>query len=146
VGGLARRARDITRGVAVQNNVHVELVMEPDLPRIMINQTEIEQVFVNLITNAIEASDYGQTIWVRLTRDGDAVASRFVDEGQGMPGEEVDRIFDPFYTTRQDEGGTGLGLSLTHSIVRQHGGTIEVDSRPGKGTTITVSLPVAAGG
>ncbi len=143
VGDVARRARDITRGVAVQNNVHVELVMEPNLPRIMINPTEIEQVFINLITNAIEASDYGQTIWVRLTRDGDAVASRFVDEGRGMPGEEVDRIFDPFYTTRQDEGGTGLGLSLTHSIVRQHGGTIEVDSRPGKGTTITVFLPVA---
>ncbi len=142
-GDVARRARDITRGVAVQNNVHVELVMEPALPRIMINSTEMEQVFVNLITNAIEASDYGQTIWVRLTRDGDAVASRFVDEGRGMPGEEVDRIFDPFYTTRQDEGGTGLGLSLTHAIVRQHGGTIEVDSRPGKGTTITVSLPVA---
>jgi PAS domain S-box-containing protein len=141
---VAQRARDITRRAAIQNNVHVVLEIESDLPNVVINPTEIEQVFVNVIQNAIEASSPGQTVSVRLVEDGGNVVAYIADKGAGMTQEEVDRIFDPFYTKRQREGGTGLGMSLSYSIVRQHGGKIEVESRPGKGTTVAISLPTEA--
>jgi two-component system NtrC family sensor kinase len=144
LGDIARRARDITRSVAIQNNVHVELDISPELPAVMINPTEIEQVYVNVIQNAIEASRPGQTVSVGMARDGDKVVVNVVDKGRGMTQEEVDRVFDPFFTTRQNEGGTGLGLSLSYSIVHQHNGKIEVTSRPGKGTRIEISLPTGA--
>jgi PAS domain S-box-containing protein len=141
---VARRVRDITRRIAIQNEVHVELETAKGLPNVIINPTEFEQVLVNVTNNAIESSRSGQTVFIRLKKDGDNVVAQIVDNGRGMTREETGRIFDPFYTTRQAEGGTGLGLSLTYSIVRQHNGTIDVDSEPGKGTCVSVRLPVAA--
>jgi PAS domain S-box-containing protein len=141
LGDIARRARDLTRGYAEANEVAVELTIASDLPKVVINPTEIEQVLVNIINNAIEASDPGQSITLRITADDSDVRAVLEDQGRGIKPEEIDRVFDPFYTTRHDIGGTGLGLSLTHSIVDQHGGSIDVDSVPGVGTRITVSLP-----
>jgi PAS domain S-box-containing protein len=143
-GDIVRRARDITRRLAVQNNVHVELDIESGLPQVVVNPTEIEQVFVNVVSNAIEASRSDQSVSIRLKKDGHDVAAFVTDRGCGMTREEMSRIFDPFYTTRQSEGGTGLGLSLTYSILRQHNGTIDVESQPGEGTRIAINLPVGA--
>ncbi len=141
LGDIARRARDLTRGYAETNEVAVELTIASELPKVVINPTEIEQVLVNIINNAIEASDPGQTITLRITADDSNVRAVLEDRGRGIKPEEIDRVFDPFYTTRHNIGGTGLGLSLTHSIVHQHGGSIDVDSVPGEGTRVTVSLP-----
>jgi PAS domain S-box-containing protein len=140
---VARRARDLTRRMATQKEVDLQLEIEDELPNVYINPTEIEQVFINVINNAVESSQKGQTVWVRSKRDVDGVLVEVEDNGRGMTREETGRIFDPFYTTRQTEGGTGLGLSITYSIVRQHNGTIDVDSQPGKGTIVSVRLPVA---
>lgn len=145
LGDVARRARDLTRRAAHQNAIHVDLEIDPHLQQTTANPTEIEQVLVNVIQNAIEASRPGQTVSIVLEQEGDSVLVQVTDRGRGMTGEVVDRIFDPFYTTRQAEGGTGLGLSLTYSIVRQHNGSIEVDSQPGKGSRVSIRLPVATG-
>jgi PAS domain S-box-containing protein len=141
LGDVARRARDMTRSYAESRGVTVELTIAPNLPQVVINPTEIEQVFINIINNAIESSEGGQTISVRIAADGSDVCTVIDDHGRGMTSEEVARIFDPFYTTRQSDGGTGLGLSLSHSIIRQHGGSIDIDSRPGEGTRIFIHLP-----
>jgi PAS domain S-box-containing protein len=142
LGDLARKARDITRRKATAGKVTVQLEIEDDLPQATVNPTEIEQVFVNIASNAIEASQPGQTVTVRLARDGDRLRALFEDQGRGMKQDESSRVFDPFYTTRQSEGGTGLGLSLTHSILHGHGGAIDIDTQPGEGTRVTVTIPI----
>lgn len=106
----------------------------------LIDPEKIQQVFLNLCLNAIEATEEGGALHVSATesRNG-AVCVSFSDTGKGMSQEEVARAFDPFYTAK--DGGTGLGLSVARQIVAQHGGSIEVESTPGKGTTMRVYLP-----
>jgi len=142
LGEMAHKARDLTRRAADTNEVEVQVEIAPALPMAIVNPTEIEQVFVNVITNAIEASNAGQTVLVRLTGDDEFVHVEIVDQGEGMTPEDAGHVFDPFYTTRQSSGGTGLGMSLSYSIVKQHHGTIDIDSKLGEGTRISVSLPV----
>ena len=141
LGSVARRARVLTRGLAAQKQVEVLLEPGRELPEIVMNQTEMEQVFVNLISNAVEASGPGSRVTVRLEPDTDSIRVLVRDRGRGMTAEEAGRAFDPFYTTRQQEGGTGLGLSITYGIVEQHGGTIDLQSKPGEGTTVRLLLP-----
>jgi len=109
------------------------------------NENLIQQMFLNLVFNALKAMpDGGElTVGVVRTDEGNALIS-VADTGCGIPAERLDKIFDPFYTTRAVGEGTGLGLSLAYSIARQHSGNIEVDSAEGKGATFTVRLPVCA--
>ncbi|WNG44868.1 HAMP domain-containing histidine kinase [Archangium minus] len=107
------------------------------------NPQRLEQVFVNLITNAIDASPQGGRVELFAEETGEQVLVRVVDQGHGIPPELTQRIFEPFFTTKQPGEGTGLGLALVSSIVQEHGGTLEVDSQPGAGTTFTVTLPKA---
>jgi signal transduction histidine kinase len=102
----------------------------------------MKQALINLVVNAIESTAGGGKITVRTARDDAAAAIRITvrDNGAGIPPGLIDQVFEPFFTTK--EAGTGLGLSITHGIVVQHGGTIEVASRPREGTTFTITLPV----
>lgn len=100
---------------------------------------QLKQVFWNLLNNAAEAMPDGGTIELRARRRGDTVEVDVVDHGVGISAEERDRIFDPFYTTK--ERGTGLGLSFVHRIIEEHRGTLRVASEPGAGSTFTVVLP-----
>jgi PAS domain S-box-containing protein len=107
---------------------------------------KINQVFLNILLNAVQASDEGKALWVS-TRAADGASGpeavvEFRDEGCGMPPEVQARIFDPFFTTKPQGEGTGLGLSICYGIVRDHGGRIEVESAPGAGTTFRVILPM----
>ena len=102
------------------------------MPDIVMNATEMGQVFVNLFSNAIEASKPGDCVTVRVASTSEEIQIAFHDRGSGMTDEEIDRMFDPFYTSRADQGAAGLGLSITYGIVRQHGGKIDVRSRPGR--------------
>ncbi len=103
--------------------------------------TQIEQVLINLITNAVQAMPDGGKLRVSLGKAEEAVAIAVQDSGIGIPRENLSRIFDPFFTTKPEGQGTGLGLSVSFGIVTHHGGRIEVDSKMGKGTTFTVLLP-----
>ena len=115
----------------------------PEGLQVMGNPQRLEQVFVNLVTNAIDASPRGGRVELFAEEVGELVRVRVVDQGHGIPPELAQRIFEPFFTTKQPGEGTGLGLALVSSIVREHGGTLEVDSQPGAGTTFTVVLPRA---
>ncbi len=114
-----------------------------DIPEITCAPSQINQVFLNLVTNAVQAMP-GERGVLTLTsrREGEGVAVDVQDDGAGMPPEVISKIFDPFFTTKEIGKGTGLGLSISFKIVQQHGGKITVESRPGSGTKFTVWLPL----
>jgi signal transduction histidine kinase len=105
---------------------------------------QIEQVLINLVTNAVQAMPDGGTLDVSLKEHEDNLAITMRDSGVGIPEENVVRIFDPFFTTKPEGEGTGLGLSVSHGIVSRHRGRIDVESEVGIGTTFTVTLPLQA--
>ncbi len=144
MGQIARRSRDLVRKLAAERRVTVLIEQPCQLPEVIVNPTEMEQVLVNVLSNALEASRPDSVVTVRLEALGDAIGVEVIDQGRGMTRQQADRILDPFYTTRQHEGGTGLGLSITYGIIQQHGGTIDVRTAPGRGTTMSIRLPVAA--
>ncbi len=132
----------IIRGTARDRGITLTLDLHP-LPPIQGNATRINQVILNLISNAIDATHRGGTVTVATSADPDGQGVRFQvsDTGDGVDPEIRDRIFDPFFTTKPVGQGTGLGLSISYGIVQEHGGTIELESEPGHGSTFTVWLP-----
>jgi signal transduction histidine kinase len=127
-------------------NAHVEKEIETGL-RVRGFAGQIDQVFMNLITNAAQAigtRERGGTIRVAVARAGADVEISIADDGPGIPPEVIPRIFDPFFTTKDVGEGSGLGLSIVHGIIERHGGKIRVDSRVGEGTTFRITLPAAA--
>jgi signal transduction histidine kinase len=106
--------------------------------------SQIQQIFMNLIINAAEAMNGAGklTLTTRLVPADNAVEVDFSDTGHGISEEDLDRIFDPFFTTKEVGHGTGLGLAISYGIIKEHKGTISVESQVGKGTTFTVRLPV----
>ena len=121
----------------------IEVGTSDGLPPVLMNATEMEQVFINLLNNAIDASNRGGRVRLRVEACKSAVNVKVQDDGCGMSPEEVQRMFDPFFSRKRAKGGTGLGLSVTHAIVMAHHGTISVISQPGRGTTVKVELPLA---
>jgi len=124
---------------------HFEVNYGVDIPKFIGNIQRIEQVIINLVINACEAlPDTEHSILVSTAYDeqSDNVEIKVRDHGEGMPPEILERIGDPFFTTRRDTGGTGLGLAIATRICKDHDGAIEFDSVPNQGTTVTVRLPV----
>jgi len=114
----------------------------PELPFVVANENQLLQVFVNLIQNAAQAMSGGGTLTLRTKPGGEGkVSASVTDTGVGIEREALERIFEPFYTTKAPGEGTGLGLSVTYGIVERHKGTIEAESEPGEGTTFVVTLP-----
>lgn len=114
-----------------------------DIPDITCASSQINQVFLNLVTNAVQAMPGERgTLTLVTRREGDGVAVEVQDDGSGIPPDVISRIFDPFFTTKEIGKGTGLGLSISYKIVQQHGGKISVESKPGSGTKFTVWLPL----
>ncbi len=125
--------------------IELELGLGEDLPLVAANPRHLQQLFLNLLLNAIDAMPDGGPLSIRTFLDEDGcVRIDVADSGIGIPQEHLDKIFDPFFTTKEPGRGTGLGLSVSFGIVEQHGGRIAVRSRPGVGTTFSVSLPRAA--
>jgi signal transduction histidine kinase len=117
----------------------------PDLPEIQAQPGELNQVWTNLIDNAVDALPPGGELRVETAREAEQVVVRVIDNGSGIPPDVQSRIFEPFFTTKEVGEGTGLGLDITQRIVRLHSGQIGVESRPGR-TVFTVRLPVASHG
>ncbi len=142
VNQCVRHSEEFTREYANRHGVKVQFERAGVLPTVCANATELEQAFVNLLHNAVEACSVGQTVMLRTERSPTGVRITVADQGRGMATEEREHAFDPFYTTRQQRGGTGLGLSIVHGIITEQGGTIDIDSQPGKGTRVIIELPV----
>jgi len=124
-------------------SVGVSLNLEKDLPPVHGFGGELNQVWSNLIDNALDAVDEGGQIEIIARRERDQVVVRVIDNGHGIPAEVRDRIFDPFFTTKPVGKGTGLGLDIVRRLVQRHNGQIELESRPGR-TEFRVTLPVSA--
>ena len=107
------------------------------------HRSSCAQVFLNLVVNAAQAVEGGGNVLVATRSDGDHVVVSVADDGCGIPAELIDRIFDPFFTTKPVGEGTGLGLAIAHQIVASHGGDIQVESTPGRGSVFRVRLPAA---
>jgi two-component system NtrC family sensor kinase len=141
---LERLVQDTARLLERQKEFRqVRMVLElcGQLEPITGDENQLKQVLLNLMLNACEAMPEGGELRVR-TRAGDPVLLEIRDTGHGVPPEHLDKLFDPFFTTKPPGRGTGLGLSVSYGIVQQHGGRIEVESRPGEGASFRVLLPV----
>jgi PAS domain S-box-containing protein len=129
------------------NNIEIEKHLSPDLPEVMVDYFQMQQVFMNIIINAeyfmMNAHNRG-TLAITTKERNDIVMIIFTDDGPGILPENLGRIFDPFFTTKEAGKGTGLGLSICHGIVTEHGGQIYATSQLGKGATIVVELPANA--
>ena len=114
---------------------------DDDLPLLTGHIGELEQVFINLIINAQNAMANGGALKIEVCRVDQQVEVRFADTGSGIASEHLDRIFEPFYTTRAEDGGTGLGLAVSYRIIERHQGMLTVESAPGEGATFIIRLP-----
>jgi PAS domain S-box-containing protein len=143
---IVRHVLKVRRYSLETGSVDVREDLAEDLPRVMANRGEIEQVVLNVVVNAEQAmrgqkSDRRLVVRTRPTSEGASV--HVVDNGPGMSPHQLERIFDPFYTTKAPGEGTGLGLSLVHTIIAEHGGNVHVESEQGKGTAFRIDLPRA---
>jgi two-component system NtrC family sensor kinase len=143
LNSILRRAIALVENMTFFHDVRIERSYMPNLPDLLIDPGQVEQVFVNIILNAGQAMDGSGTLTVTtgLTSDGTWIYAQISDTGCGITPEHVGKIFDPFFTTKE-HAGTGLGLSVSYGIIENHGGSIEVHSEEGRGTTFIVELPL----
>jgi two-component system, NtrC family, sensor kinase len=131
------------------NGVTISAEFDEKIPWVLIDRNQMKQVFLNLLHNALNAMPGGGELTLtssQAMRYGIPYACIGIkDNGVGISRENLPRIFEPFFTTRAGQGGTGLGLSVTYGIVSEHGGVIEVESKPGEGSIFTVFLPLGTG-
>ena len=149
VAEVARQVVRLLHRETEQAGVTIHLHASSDVPAIAAVRDQIHQVVLNLALNAIQASQSGGSISISIDPDGPMTAPagvriRFQDAGEGISEENLEKIFDPFFTTKDPDKGTGLGLMISHQIIADHGGSIEVESSPGNGATFYVRLPSAA--
>ena len=135
----------LTKHLMHTSGVHLDVTLGKKLPWVSVDRNQIKQVFLNLFHNALQAMPTGGKLIIQTStcqQDGRKwVAASITDTGDGISEKDRERIFEPFFTTRSEQGGTGLGLSVTYGIISDHGGEIDVESELGKGTNFTVRLP-----
>ncbi len=140
VNGIIREILSLSSKFLQHSQIQVRLTLDPDLPVITATLGELDQVFLNLVINAAEAMPMGGVLAIATTLlDAGCIQAHFSDSGCGFTAEQKAYAFEPFFTTK--ERGTGLGLSVSHDIVKRHGGRIEILSDPGQGATVVVELP-----
>jgi signal transduction histidine kinase/CheY-like chemotaxis protein len=139
---LGRVARGFEFELA-RHRIELEISAPPDLPRISAQGFALEQLFTNLIANALQASPAEGTVTVLAGLSEGALEVEILDRGPGLTADVLERAFDPFFTTKQPGQGMGLGLAVAHGIARAHGGSIRAENRPGGGARLRVSLPLS---
>lgn len=142
INTVLQKTLSLVQNMIDVQNIETKLNFENDLPHLFIDEHQIQQVFVNLVTNAVQAMPRGGKLYLssRSGKNGDSVEITVMDTGKGIAPEFMPHIFDPFFSTK-GEGGTGLGLSVSYGIIKNHKGDIRVESKAGVGTTFTVELP-----
>ncbi len=150
--------KDVFKVMGHQLKVHkiiLDLELDPDIPNIMADHNRLEQVFINLVTNAIDALDdreneqvnqeWKKLLTIKSFSESGQVIATVSDTGTGMPHEVIEKIFEPFFTTKEVGKGTGLGISISHGIVKDYDGEIEIQSEVGVGSTFKLGFPVIDG-
>jgi two-component system NtrC family sensor kinase len=138
---VVERCRMLLKHQAEMLSVTLETRVEPDLPKVVCDAAQVQQVILALAMNALEATPSDGRVSIEASREGDGVRLAVSDTGWGIPKDHLDRIFEPFFTTKEAGKGVGLGLAVVYGIVSAHHGRIDVASEPGRGTTFTVHLP-----
>ncbi|UCF05245.1 MAG: cache domain-containing protein [bacterium] len=142
------KAVSLLENQSLFHNIEIVKRLQQELPPVSADESQIQQVFVNIIMNAAEAMEgHGVlTVSTNTSAAGDGVEARFNDTGPGISEEDLQQLFEPFFTTKEVGYGTGLGLSISHGIIERHGGTLRAESHLGEGSTFIVTLPTAASG
>lgn len=143
VNDVVSKSLSLVQNMLDVSNIDARLNLCEGLPPVLIDIPQIQQVLVNLVTNAVQAMNGGGKLVLssRHGKGGDSVEIAVADTGKGIPPEFLPHVFDPFFSTK-GEAGTGLGLSVSYGIIKHHKGDIRVESKPGTGTTFTLELPV----
>lgn len=144
INEVVKRARALLREQLRLRQITVETSLAESDPVVMGSEIQLEQVFINLLTNARDALAEAPQKLISITSqvEGEHVVLAVSDTGEGVPAEFEQRIFDPFFTTKEVGKGTGLGLSITYGIIQEHGGAITLENHPGHGATFRVELPL----
>jgi two-component system, NtrC family, sensor kinase len=138
---LERKAYDLR-----SSNIEVEADLSPDLPTILLDAPQLQQVFLHVLNNACQAmADYGTTrkLCIQTSQCGQNLRVEIADTGPGIAPEHLQHVFTPFFTTKSQGKGMGLGLSIARDLIRAHHGTVSVQSQGGEGTTVVMELPLA---
>jgi len=144
INNLLKEALSFFENQALMHNIQVNTNFYNDLPSIIIDPSQVQRVFINMIVNAAEAMNGSGQLSISSNhhKTSDCIEVTFSDTGSGITEENLEKIFDPFFTTKETGHGVGLGLAISYGIIKEHGGMISVESEVGKGTTFTVRLPV----
>ncbi len=145
IGSLLEDALFLLKHHKGFRKLEVRLEVDPALPDVFANAEQLIQAFMAIMLNAVDAMEDGGELQVRNARNPhreDEIVIEFQDSGMGIPRAELSKIFEPFYTTKPQGRGTGLGLSICYGIVEQHGGRLEAESQPGRGSTFRMFLPI----
>lgn len=155
----SRLAYHSARALDTNFQLDIQQDLDPNMGEINVVPRDMGRVFLNMVSNACDATDekrralaeqetksepYMPTLWISTHRGEETIQIRIKDNGDGMPPDVVDKIFNPFFTTKPTDKGTGLGLAISNDIIRQHGGRIHVNSEPGEYTEMTIDLPLDA--
>jgi signal transduction histidine kinase len=145
INSIISRVLEVQAYELKTGNIQVTTKLSPDLPWTLVDEGQIQQVLLNIITNAEQTMRHhcgkGQLSVSSQNQDG-KIQVAIADNGQGIAAENLEKIFEPFFTTKEPGEGTGLGLSISYSIIREHGGRLYAKSKPGHGTTLFIELPV----
>lgn len=142
INSVLKKTLEFLNHHAQINNITIKTEFDDSIPEIMSDKSQLQQVFLNIINNAVDAIEKQGTITVQSSKNADTLVIDIRDTGKGIPENIKKRIFDPFFTTKEVQKGTGLGLSITYMIIEKLGGTIRVDSKEGRGSCFTVVLPL----
>ncbi len=146
INDVIRQTLRLVRNQKPFKQITIEENLKEDLPQVSGDKNQLQQVLLNLSLNACEAMPTGGTLAISASAQDGKVLIKVADTGCGIKKEHVDRIFEPFFSTKAVGKGTGLGLSVSYGIIQQSGGSLEVESKEGEGTTFTIVLPTVTGG
>jgi two-component system, NtrC family, sensor kinase len=142
IGSLVARIADTIAPTLAARRVELDVAIEPNLPPVDADADQLQQVFINLVNNSLDAMPDGGRVRVEAKRSGDEITIQLSDTGHGIDEADIPYVFDALFTTKERGRGSGLGLAVSQDIVKEHGGRIEVSSRPSEGTTFTLTLPI----
>ncbi|MBW2088771.1 MAG: GHKL domain-containing protein [Deltaproteobacteria bacterium] len=142
INHVLHQTLELLQSYAQTNNIEISKDFQSELPIIASDQSQLQQVFLNLINNAIDAVEKDGWIEVKTRKKDSQIVIAIKDNGPGIAEEHLKKVFDPFFTTKETGKGTGLGLSVSYNIIKKLGGTIKAESKPSEGAVFSIKLPI----